>query len=630
MIDAQPSSTIYERGDAAPAVSVIVPLYNYAKLVGETLDSVRKQSFADLMLIVVDDASTDDSLAVVQRWMEEHSDCGLSLRLLSHQANAGLAKTRNTGIVAAQSAACFFLDADNLLYPRCIERHVAALERHPDSAGAYALIEEFGSASGIMGSSVFSRDALKRGNYIDAMAMLRREALDALGGYRDIEHGWEDYDLWLRLCDAGERMVHIPRILSRYRNHVSSMLRVRTNKNENMRALSRNMQALHPWLALDDPRPQVRKTNAASEPLRLALLAGKQTRRSQVEPVPKLSAADREYADRIMTKIAHRAAPLPIPSDLRISPDYVGPVSGSAFDPFLSPEERERTPGQVRKMLHLGVSWINPAPGVHSTRDSSGDLVRYSSIASRNGPIRTVPRNLLVHIHAFYPDILAEMLRRFEAPATLVNMVVTVTTEAAYRAVATVVDGSGFTGVQVLLVENRGRDIGPFLDVVLDQAEEDALLLHVHTKKSPDLIEAHGARWRAAIYESLLSQDAVDAFDDPELGLLFPDSSRSVGWGRNKSICQAIADHFGTPLQSHPGPVPVGNMFFVRVRVAQAMREATQALPWPREPVPYDGTVLHAIERMWPQACRFASLKWTAIHPELDDDAYSAEPDRKS
>ena len=625
MIDAQPSDTIYERGDAARAVSVIVPLYNYAKLVRETLDSVREQSLADLMLIVVNDASTDDSLQVARRWMKEHSDCGLSLRLISHQANAGLAKTRNTGIAASRSTACFFLDADNLLYPKCIERHLAALERHPDSAGAYSLIEEFGSVSGIIGSNVFSRDTLKRGNYIDAMAILRREALDALGGYRDIEYGWEDYDLWLRLSDAGERMVHIPQVLSRYRNHQSSMLRVQTNKLDNIRALSRDMEARHPWLTLEEPRlPEQRPANEF-EPLRVALLAGQEKRRLQNRPAPAVGAA--EYAEQIMTKIAQRPAPLPIPSDLRISPDYIGPVSGSAFDPFLSSEERDRTPGQVRKMLHLGVSWINPAPGVHSTRDSSGDLVRYSSIASHNGPIQSVPRNLLVHIHAFYPDILAEMLKRFEAPAKSAKMLVTVTTEAAYRAVSIVINSSGFVGANVLLVENCGRDVGPFLDVVLDQAGDDDLLIHVHTKKSPDLTEAHGARWRAAIYESLLSQDAVDAFNDPELGLLFADSSRSVGWGRNKAACQTIGEHFGAQLADHPGPLPIGNMFFVRAAVAQAMREATQGLSWPREPVPYDGTVLHAIERMWPQACRFAGLKWTAIHPELGDDAYLTEPD---
>ncbi len=618
MIEAQPTTTVFQRGDPARAVSVVVPMYNYAKLVPETLDSVAAQSFTDLALIVVDDASTDNSCAVVLDWMERRSGSDLSLLLLSHHDNVKLARTRNSGIANARSQHCFFLDADNLLFPRCIERHVAALDAKPDHAGAYSLIEEFGSDSGIIGSNVFNRDTLKRGNYIDAMAMLRRQTLEDIGGYRDIEHGWEDYDLWLRLVEAGEKLVHIPQILSRYRNHDSSMLRVQTNVDENIRALWRNMQTLHPWLELEEPRPQLKQRNHANDHLRMSLMALKEQKRKHPSQALSVNPADRDYADRIMEKIAKSSASFFLPRDTRIVPDYTGPITGTPFDPFVTPDQRDRTREQVGKMLRLGISWINPEPGVHSTRDASGDLVRYPSVVSQNRPVRSIPDNFLIHTHAFYPDILGEMLGRLTDKARTARLILTTSTESNYAAVSKLIEREGFTKALVLLIENRGRDIGPFLDVVLDHAHETDVIGHVHTKKSPDLTESHGARWRAVMYESLLSQDAVDTFRDPKLGLLFPDSSRSVGWGRNKELCQLIADRFDTSLGDHPGPIPVGNMFFVRAKVASVMREATQGIAWPREPIPYDGTVLHAIERMWPKACHYAGFEWAAIYPKLE------------
>ena len=246
----QAAELVFEHGPRARAVSVVVPLYNYAGFIAAALDAVAAQSFRDLALVVVDDASRDDSLAVVRDWMAAHRGDGISLALLRHSANARLATTRNTGIAFARSPLCFFLDADNALYPRCIEKHAAALGRRPDAVAAYGLIEVFGGRAAIIGAGVFHRDGLRHRNFIDAMAMVRRETLLAMGGYRHIEHGWEDYDLWLRLCEGGQTVLHIPEILSRYREHAASMLRAETNRAENIRRLHAEMTRLHPWLDL--------------------------------------------------------------------------------------------------------------------------------------------------------------------------------------------------------------------------------------------------------------------------------------------------------------------------------------------------------------------------------------------
>lgn len=246
----QETDILFESGAIQRPVSVVIPLYNYEDKILETLESVERQSFRDVCVIVVDDCSTDGSAAVVEDWMKLNAKSDLGFVLAKNVQNARLAVTRNTGIALSDSPYCFFLDADNILLRRCLEKHLAALTDNLEAAAAYSLIEVFGRQSGIIGAGIFQQKALRHGNYIDAMSMVRRDILDTFDGFRHIQHGWEDYDLWLRLCKAGRYAIHIPEILSRYREHASSMLRTQTNLSKNISELHANMKELHPWLEL--------------------------------------------------------------------------------------------------------------------------------------------------------------------------------------------------------------------------------------------------------------------------------------------------------------------------------------------------------------------------------------------
>lgn len=245
-------------GSSSRSVSVIVPVYNYASLVTDALNSVLCQTYDDLCLIIIDDFSRDSSLTVVKDWLEEAEVGQKSAYVLRHRCNAGLSATRNTGTLFSGSELCFFLDADNELYPPCIEKHCAALLENPSAAAAYSLIETFGLRAALVGCNVFNKERLRYGNYIDAMAMVRREYLLSVGGYYPMKYGWEDYDLWLRMCEGGAHAIQIPEILSRYRVHESSMLRTQTNVEQNMRELCDAMHARHPWLELEARRHQSR------------------------------------------------------------------------------------------------------------------------------------------------------------------------------------------------------------------------------------------------------------------------------------------------------------------------------------------------------------------------------------
>ncbi|MEO6216840.1 MAG: rhamnan synthesis F family protein [Sphingomonas sp.] len=608
MMKVQPTNTVFERGDLARKVSVIVPLHNYADLILDTLSSVAAQTHGSLALIVVDDASTDASQDIVAHWMRQTAPPDMSCVLLANSNNAGLAVTRNTGIARARSEYCFFLDADNLLFPRCIEKHVRALDARRDCIGACSIIEEFGGASALIGANAFDRKRLKRGNYIDAMTMLRRDAVERLGGFHPIKHGWEDYELWLRVCEAGERLLHLPEMLSRYRNHQNSMSRQHTNVGENIVELSRNMERLHPWITLDAPRPQPPRRMAGLE------AASAQRTEPQLLGVPQAVTSYKQYEEALFAKIRSVAHRLPKPVDVEIDSNYTGPAHGSPFDPFVSQRQIEDSVAGIVRMLRFGIAAINPRPGVHAARQENGDLIRYRSIPATSKVVSQLPPSMLIHIHAFYPDVVEEMLDYFVDAAKRGRFLITTTTKKNYDAICEILDKQAFIAHETRLIENKGRDIGPFLDHAINYAHDGDTICHVHTKKSPDAGASYGEKWRKSLYGTLLTQTAVDAFADTRLGLLFPDMPRSVGWGKNRPFCEQIAKRLDRRLKGHPGPIPIGNMFFARVEVARAMRDATRDMEWPREPVPYDGTVLHAIERMWPIACEHAGLEWAAIH----------------
>lgn len=619
----QGANLVYKRGETNRAVSVIIPLYNYEHFIGQTLNSVMEQSFRDVALIVVDDGSRDASCQVVQAWMKGQSATDISLMLLANTSNAGLSITRNTGLEHSQSKLCFFLDADNILFPNCISRHFEACQARPDAVGSYSLIEEFGGKSGLIGNNAFDRDTLKFGNYIDAMTMIRRQPLVDLGGFLPIKHGWEDYELWLRMCEKDMQLVHIPNVLSRYRHHHSSMLRQHTNLDENIKQLHKNIERLHPWVQLSAPTKPPRSGNMATQanvtkPNEAAPRTQITAPRNLVEKKSRPKRTEQqgpyeEYRDKIIGKLNDVLAIPTANDDVEIDLDFTGPALGSPFETVASPSARDESERQIRRMIRAGIIAVNPRPGVHASRDNTGELLRYRCLSADATTISNLPDNFLVHIHTFYPDILEEILGYFSSTALNGRFIITTTTSKNFDDVEEILDNLVLPRAKTLLISNSGRDIGPFLDHIVDIANEGDVLVHVHTKKSPDVGGDYGVKWRKSLYGALLNQSAVDAFDERDLGLIFPDSSRAVGWGANRNYCQEIADRIDLELPFHPGPIPVGNMFAARFEVAKAMQDATSGMTWPREPVPYDGSILHAIERMWPQVCGKAGFDWAAI-----------------
>lgn len=215
-----------------PLVTVAVSLHDYKRFIIPCLESIRSQTLRSLDLIVVDDASTDGSEKAVLRWLKRRGRRFARWRLLRHDRNAGLARTRNTAFADSRTPYVFVMDADNLLLPRCLERLSSALGGcRADFAFSY--FHAFGEEDYLMNLKPWDPELLRRKPYLDAMALVRRSTWKRLGGYRrQMVQGWEDYDFWLRLARVGGRGVQVPEVLARYRVHMRSMLNTETAPDE--------------------------------------------------------------------------------------------------------------------------------------------------------------------------------------------------------------------------------------------------------------------------------------------------------------------------------------------------------------------------------------------------------------
>lgn len=169
-----------------PKVSVIMPAYNVARFIEGAIDSVLAQSFTDFELLIVNDGSTDDTLARCQRYADAR------IRIVN-QENRGLAGARNSGIREARGAFLAFLDADDLWRPDKLERHVRHLERHTGIGVSYS-VSQFMAEDGTPLSmyqapkldDVTVEDVLCRNPVGNGSApLIRREVFEAIESWDD-------------------------------------------------------------------------------------------------------------------------------------------------------------------------------------------------------------------------------------------------------------------------------------------------------------------------------------------------------------------------------------------------------------------------------------------------------------
>ncbi|MBE9011371.1 glycosyltransferase [Pseudanabaenaceae cyanobacterium LEGE 13415] len=214
---------------SSPLVSVVIAAYNAEAFISDALDSIQAQTYPYFEVIVVDDGSSDRTAEIVRSYSQNDD----RFRLIQ-QENFGVAASRNLAIQQSSGKYIAPIDADDVWYPKRLEKHVQRLEASDESVGlvyswsmyltesgkirAYSPFGQLGAAEGnVLAILVFY-------NFLDnaSTAMFRRSCIDAVGNYNTELKTCEDWDLYVRIAEQ-YRFAIVPEYLIGYRQYSGSM-----------------------------------------------------------------------------------------------------------------------------------------------------------------------------------------------------------------------------------------------------------------------------------------------------------------------------------------------------------------------------------------------------------------------
>lgn len=200
--------------EAEPFVTIITPFYDTGPVFEETARSVLQQSFQQWEWVIVDDGSTDpDALEMLART----ADSDPRIRVV-RQENRGLPGARNTGFRHARADFVVQLDSDDLIEPTALDKWLWFLLSHPEYAIAKGYTVGFGAQEYLWRRGFHEAQTFLVENIVTVTGMIRRRVHEEVGGYDEsIRGGFEDWDYWLKIADAGHWGGTIPEFLDWYR-----------------------------------------------------------------------------------------------------------------------------------------------------------------------------------------------------------------------------------------------------------------------------------------------------------------------------------------------------------------------------------------------------------------------------
>tara|TARA_B100000674_G_scaffold483848_1_gene488342 strand:+ start:3009 stop:5360 length:2352 start_codon:yes stop_codon:yes gene_type:complete len=215
-----------------------------------------------------------------------------------------------------------------------------------------------------------------------------------------------------------------------------------------------------------------------------------------------------------------------------------------------------------------------------------------------------------IHIHIHYPELTQEILKAININSIKAGIHVTYSGEDKMDLIRKIFMQHETKYDSLTKVPNKGRDMGPLITELSAHMESNYdIYAHIHTKKSVTIAQDAGIKWRKYLIKNLIGYEGNSMADkiistmknDEEIGLVFPTDPYCVGWGSNYGKALEVAKKIGIDTLPRSLNFPVGNMFWVRSGALRSLYNLN--LNWndyPCEPIRYDGTILHAIERLIP------------------------------
>jgi len=223
------NSTIIEKG----LVSTVVPTYNRSELLLGALESIRKQLFRPIEIVVVDDGSTDDTYNVVREWAQRHEETGMLAVRCVKQTNQGANAARNRGIQESRGEFIAFLDSDDRWLPDKLTKQVSLLQENAGIGGVYCGLRYVDLETGELWPLVHC--TYPTGNLLRKLLVhdvtqgtpcwvIRKVCFEHVGDFDVVLPARQDWDMWIRLSEK-YRIGCVSEILVEAGNHSGERVR---------------------------------------------------------------------------------------------------------------------------------------------------------------------------------------------------------------------------------------------------------------------------------------------------------------------------------------------------------------------------------------------------------------------
>ena len=232
-------------------VSVVIVTYNSSPFIVETLESVSKQTWKEIELIITDDCSGDDTVEVCRRWLKINEQRFASVDIITSEKNTGVPANANRGLHSARGDWMSFLAGDDTLKSKCVEDNMVWIDSHPEIRVLFSCIQVFNNtfepqnliattpgdpyqprgimAHGRSAESQYKMLLLSDRIHFTPSLFLHRETLLEIGGFDERFKLLEDHPLWLNLTKNGHKLYFMNKVTVNYRRHSKSIYNTGTD-----------------------------------------------------------------------------------------------------------------------------------------------------------------------------------------------------------------------------------------------------------------------------------------------------------------------------------------------------------------------------------------------------------------
>lgn len=305
------------------------------------------------------------------------------------------------------------------------------------------------------------------------------------------------------------------------------------------------------------------------------------------------------------------------------------------YDPSLSPEQA------LKEYVEFGVKGIhlyNPAPGfcelkwlhenntmckVGLLNSQDKELTHDTYRVSKENCSEVVKFKYAVHLHLFYSDLADEFAEYFSALPKGFDIFITHLEEKESSKIKKAFAKCGADNIYLRLVDNKGRDVGPFINTLnsFNDINKYSVIGHFHSKKSLEVGGPMGDNWRRFLLESLIGDSNTSAqvlglFNDPNIGLVYAEDRHCVDSGENIYFIEKLHKEMNIKQDPNCFSFPLGTMFWARTDAISNLQSLDKSFFELDEPLPYDGSYLHAIERILPNLCQSNGFSFKTVRNE--------------